>query len=184
MNKYLRVLTQFPFAMIKFTIKKILHVRKFSFHLLSFISILSEFTIDRGANVKLGKMFKQNRNSVIRVRKKAIFETGVNFAMNNGCMIVAHEKIIIGDTVQLGPNVLIYDHDHDYKAEGGIKANLYKTSPIVIGNNVWIGAGSVVLRGTQIGDNSVIAAGSIVRGTIEPNSLFYQKKENMIKKIL
>lgn len=49
-----------------------------------------------------------------------------------------HDRIEIGDNVMFGPNVQIYDHDHDYCVNGGLSANKYKTSPVIIGNNVWL----------------------------------------------
>ena len=77
----------------------------------------------------------------------------------------------------IGPNVMIFDHDHDYKAEGGISSGKVKIGDIEIGNNVWIGAGCIILRGSKIGDNCVIAAGTIVRENIMSSSLVYQKRE-------
>lgn len=49
-----------------------------------------------------------------------------------------------------------------------------------IGKNVWIGAGCIILKGTTIGDNCVIAAGSIVTGNVESNNIYVQKKETTI----
>ena len=58
----------------------------------------------------------------------------------------------------------------------------YKTAPIIIGNNVWVGANTVILRGAEIGDNSVIGAGCIVKGKIPENSVFVQKRQSIYKK--
>ena len=52
---------------------------------------------------------------------------------------------------------------------------------MIIGNDVWIGAGAVILRGTTIGDKAVIGAGSIVKGNVPAGSVFYQKRETIIK---
>lgn len=71
---------------------------------------------------------------------------------------------------------MVYDHDHDFRAEGGVKAMKYKSSQIKIGNNVWIGANSVILRGSIIGDGAVIAAGSVVKGEIPDGAVFVQKR--------
>lgn len=80
----------------------------------------------------------------------------------------------------LGPNVLIYDHDHDYKAEGGVFSLKYKTSPVTIGNNVWIGANCVILRGTSIGDNCVIGGGCVLKGEYPSNSVIVQKRSTEV----
>lgn len=92
-------------------------------------------------------------------------------------MVFCHEKIIIEEGVEFGPNVLIYDHDHDYKTNGGIKAGKFITAPVKIGKNSWIGANTVILRGTVIGENFVIAAGSVVKGNIPDGTVFVQKRQ-------
>ena len=84
--------------------------------------------------------------------------------------------ITLDSGVELSPNVQIYDHDHDFRADGGIKAGKYKTTPVSIGKNVWIGANSVILRGSTIGENAVVGAGSVVKGMIQENSVFVQKR--------
>jgi acetyltransferase-like isoleucine patch superfamily enzyme len=52
----------------------------------------------------------------------------------------------------------------------------FLSSPVIIGDNVWVGANCVILRGTVIGDNCVIAAGSVVKGNVESNMLYYQER--------
>lgn len=113
------------------------------------------------------------------MRSNAKLKIGNNVSLNYNDMIVCHEKITIGNDVQLSPNVQIYDHDHDYKA--GLKKMKYKTAPVEIGNEVWIGANSIILRGTTIGDNAVIGAGSVVKGNIPAGTVFVQKREKMEK---
>lgn len=54
---------------------------------------------------------------------------------------------------------------------------------VIIGNNVWIGANCIIMKGAKIGEGSVIAGGTIVRGDIPPNSLVHNKKELVIKDI-
>lgn len=80
-----------------------------------------------------------------------------------------------------GPNVMIFDHDHDYQSYN-LKEN-FKTDEIIIEDNCWIGANVVILKGTHIKENSVIAAGSVVRGVIEQNTLFYNERVSKTKKI-
>ena len=96
-------------------------------------------------------------------------------------MLACQEAVTLGDNVILSPNVQIYDHDHDYRAEGGVAAMKYKTSPVVIGSNVWIGANCVILRGTHIGDNCVIGAGCVLRGDIPANSVVTQERKTEIR---
>jgi acetyltransferase-like isoleucine patch superfamily enzyme len=73
---------------------------------------------------------------------------------NSWGIIGCHDRIESGDDVQFGPNVQIYDHD--YREEGGIKAVKYRLEDIKIGNNVWICANTVILRGTELGDGCMV----------------------------
>lgn len=100
---------------------------------------------------------------------------------SNGCVVTAYDHIKIGDNVMLGPNVLIYDQDHDYQAEGGVSAMKFKTAPITIGNNVWIGANALILRGTTIGDNTVVGGGTVVKGDFPANSVIIQKRTTEVR---
>ena len=81
-------------------------------------------------------------------------------------MIVCRKEITIGKGVTIGPNVVIYDHDHDMVNRGNLVCK-----SISIGDNTWIGAGSTILKGVSIGDNSVIAAGTIVTKDVPNNTL-------------
>lgn len=181
MNKYTRALIDFPTAFLKVFLLKLNHGGNFKFSNPIFMSPLSELTLDKGGKISIGQKFRQRSMARIRVRKNAKLVIGNNISLNHGCMLVAHDSIKIGDGVQFGPNVLLYDHDHDYKAIGGISAGKYKTQPIEIGDNVWLGAGAIILKGSKIGANSVVAAGSIIRGEFPENSLIYQPKETKIR---
>jgi len=85
-----------------------------------------------------------------------------------GCYIQAYGGIEFGSNVEIGPGVKIVSQNHDLNDYSqAIKAN----KPIRIGDNVWIGANSVVLPEIQIGENVVIGAGSIVTKDIPANSI-------------
>jgi len=87
-------------------------------------------------------------------------------------MIISQRNISIGNHVTIGPNVVIYDHDHDYLSGAGTIC-----SAVAIGDNVWIGAGAIILRGSSIGRNCVIGAGSLVKSKIPDNILVYNTFE-------
>lgn len=93
------------------------------------------------------------------------------------------ERITIGNRAAFGPNVLIYDHDHDISSAESIHDSGYKTSPVVIGDDVWIGANTVILRGTVIGRDCVVGAGSVLKGVYPAGSVIVQKRtENIYEK--
>ena len=103
-------------------------------------------------------------------------QIGSHCSFNRNDIVVCRNNISIGNGTVIGPNVCIYDHDHVFCEEGKIDGE-YNNSPINIGSNVWIGAGVIVLRGSSIGDNCVIGAGTVVRGTIPSNSLVTNQRE-------
>ena len=106
-----------------------------------------------------------------------------NIFINRNTMIVAHNFITIGEGTTIGPNVLIYDHDHTFGKRKIENNEQFISSPIIIGKNVWIGAGAIILKGVKIGDNVVIAAGSIVTKDIEKNHIFIQPRNEKCQKI-
>ena len=181
MNKYILAIGNLAVGSIKVALTKLFHVRGFKASIFSFMSPSSELTLNYGGKLKLGKKIKLRDRAKIRVRKNAVCEIGRNTSVNTGNLIVCREKIIIGKNVQLAPNVLIYDHDHDYKADGGVGAMKYKTSPVVIGDNCWIGANTVILRGTTLGNNCVVGAGCVLKGDYPDNSVIVQKRETIVK---
>lgn len=180
MNKYARAIVCVPCGMMKMAWAKLFHMRSFSGPVISLVSPLSEITIDKGAELRIGSGFKMRDGAKIRVRKGGKCIIGKNTSINSNNMIACHETIEIGDNCQFSPNVQIYDHDHDFRDPGGIGTMHYQTSPIKIGNNVWIGANTVILRGTEIGDNCVIGAGSVIKGVFREGSVIVQKKATEI----
>lgn len=98
-------------------------------------------------------------------------------------MFVCLKSIKIGKGVEFGPNVLIYDHDHDFRDMEGLKAQKYKYGEVSIGDNTWVGANTIILRDTHIGRNCVVAAGCVIKGIYPENSIIIQKRDTIIKSI-
>lgn len=132
--------------------------------------------LERGARINLingtvsiGKDFSMKTNAYIAVADGGTVSVGDHVAIARNSILVCHDRITIGDHCAIAPNVLIYDHDHKFGTDG-IRPG-YNTAPVVIERNCWIGAGVTILRGTRIGEGSVIGAGCIVMGDIPPHSL-------------
>ena len=103
-------------------------------------------------------------------------KTGKNFYMNYGAVLLDVCPIEIGDDVMCGVGVHIVTPLHPLLSEERITHrfpdgdhDLEYAKPIKIGNNVWFGAGSTILAGVTIGDNSIIGAGSLVSRSIPAN---------------
>lgn len=90
-----------------------------------------------------------------------------SFAISGGCYFQAINGIKIGKNFLFAPGVKIISANHDFKEH----SKSIKTSPIVIGDNVWLGANVVILPGVKIGNGCVIGAGSVVTKTFEEESL-------------
>lgn len=93
---------------------------------------------------------------------------GSNVYANFNLTLVDDTDIFVGDNVMIGPNVVIATAGHPVNPALRLQAAQFNIS-VHIGNNVWIGAGAIVLPGVHIGDNSVIGAGSIVTKDIPAN---------------
>lgn len=93
---------------------------------------------------------------------------GNNVYANFNLTCVDDADIYVGDKVMFGPNVVLATANHPICPELREKAYQYNKE-IHIGNNVWLGAGVVVVPGVNIGDNSVIGAGSVVTKDIPAN---------------
>lgn len=128
-------------------------------------------------HLSFGEGIYFSKNVMIRVMQEGHLSFGDRCFFNCNVCITAWGKTVIGNDVLVGPNVVIFDHNHDYKAVGGVASQHMKFGEIQIGNNVWIGAGAVILAGADIGDGAVIAAGSIVNGKIPPKTVYIQKRE-------
>jgi maltose O-acetyltransferase len=109
-------------------------------------------------------------------------EIGDNFFANFGCVILDVNKVKIGDNVLLGPNVQIYTATHplDHKER---MAGKEAAKPIIIGNNVWIGGGTIICPGVRIGNNTTIGAGSVVTKDIPDNVLAVGNPCKVIKEV-
>ncbi|WP_407947752.1 acyltransferase [Pontiella desulfatans] len=69
------------------------------------------------------------------------------------------------------------------RRDGALDVNGTKSSPIKIGNDVFVGTNSIILKGATIGDRSIIAAGSIVSGSIPPDEIWGGNPARLIRKI-
>lgn len=124
--------------------------------------------------IKFAKNITSRGFLSVRVARGAQIEIGANCFFNYNVSITALSGIKIGDNCKFGNNVVFVDHDHStFKNIESASSDGFVCQDIVIGNNVWIGANCAVLRGTHIGDNSVVAAGSVIKGSFGPNSIIH-----------
>ncbi|PCI61318.1 MAG: acetyltransferase [Gammaproteobacteria bacterium] len=122
----------------------------------------------------------------IEARSKNAFITiGKNTWLNNNATLIADKtSITIGENVLIGHNVFICDSDfHGLEVENRSNGN-YDAISVEIGNHVFIGANVTILKGVHIGNNSVVASGSIVSSDIPENVLAGGIPAKVLKNII
>lgn len=170
------------FSMGKLVLMKVIYRNRLHFTAIERLSPNVVLDIDGISTLVFRDKVSIHSGSRITVASGGYVEIGNRVRINNNCRIACRKKIIIEDRVEIGPNVLIYDHDHDYKCSGGLESREYVKTPVYIGEGSWIGAGTIILRGTSIGKNCVVGAGSVLKGAFPDNCLIVQKREDLIIK--
>ena len=143
------------------------------------VSIGSKIRIGKHTSIRLypssqfeiGDNVKVCDNTEIAVINNATLTIGNNVGIGKGNSIICRESIRIGNDTILGPNVLIFDHNHKYTIQGGVDQRKYISSPISIGEKSWIGANVTILKGVNIGNCVTIGAGSLVVKDIPDNCI-------------
>lgn len=109
-------------------------------------------------------------------------DVGENFYANYNCTILDCAQVLIGDNVLFGPNVSLFTAGHPIHLETRHEG-LEFALPIVIGNDVWIGGGTIVNPGVTIGHNVVIGSGSVVTKHIPSDSIAVGNPCKVMRKI-
>ncbi|WP_084779953.1 acyltransferase [Planobispora rosea] len=101
-----------------------------------------------------------------------IVRIGRSCSIGRGSHIVGHQSIDIGDHVFTGPYVYITDQNHVYDdPETPIGRQWPRNRPVSIGSGSWLGTGAIILPGTRIGRQCVVAGGAVVRGEFPDHSV-------------
>lgn len=109
----------------------------------------------------------------VRIEHSYGLSVSKNCHINYGCYFEARGGITLGEHVLIGPNVTIVSFNHALQpASGEARVNSPAViAPVVLGNNVWVGANAVILPGVTIGDGAIIGAGAIVTKSVEPGTV-------------
>jgi len=106
---------------------------------------------------------------------------GRNVFVNQNCTFYDLGGIDIGDEVMIGPNVSLITSGHP--VEPSQRRAFVTARPIVIERNVWIAAGATIIGGVTVGENAVVAAGSVVTRDVPPNTLAGGNPARVIRSI-
>lgn len=171
------------YSATRFGLYKIVLGKRFSAGLIERISPNVQIFVGKGASLFLGNKIRIHGNSRLTIDMGGVLSIGENTALNRNNGIFCFKNIKIGRNCIFGPNVLIYDHDHDFRNPMGIKANQYTKEEVVIGDDVWLGANVVILKGTKLGNGCVVGAGAVISGTYKDGSVIIQKRNEIVKGI-
>lgn len=99
-------------------------------------------------------------------------ELGEEVHFNYGCWVNGYGGLTFGDGTIVGPRTMIHTANHiTDNADESIADQGWKTQPVHIGRNCWIGMGVLILPGVTIGDGAIVGAGSVVTKDLEPMSV-------------
>ena len=107
---------------------------------------------------------------------------GNKIYFNRNVKIICYQSIEIGNDCLIGDLVHIYDQDHNFSdIHALIRLQGYKTKPVKIGNNVWIGAKATILKGVTIGDGAIIGANAVVVKDVPANAIVVGNPASIVK---
>jgi len=125
------------------------------------------------------------KTGLLTYKKNAVIKIG-NDCNLNGTIVHCNNYVEIGNYCLFGPGTILVDNDSHNLSLDPVerRTGIVKDAPIVIGKNVWIGMRCIILKGVNVGDNSIIAAGSVVTKDILPGTLVGGNPAKLIRKLI
>lgn len=112
-----------------------------------------------------------------------VLRIGARCSIGRANHFVAHRSLQIGDDVITGPNCYVTDQNHVYADPDLPIAHQWPADdPVVVGDGSWLGAGCVLLPGTHLGRNTVVAAGAVVRGEFPDHAVLVGVPARMVRR--
>ncbi len=147
------------------------------------VQVYGKVRVQGTGRVALGERGNLYGEVVLETQGEGRITIGDHFVLNQGTILCSMAEITMGNHVLVGEYVSIRDNDHEFtrdlEKDGG-----FVSTPIRIGNKVWIGRGCCLTRGVTIGDRSVIGANSVVTKDIPPGSLAVGAPAKVIRNLL
>lgn len=158
------------FALLRCMFLKIIFRKKFQSKGLFYVGRATKFFLIGSGRIHLGE--RARLGDYVELQSSGFLSVGMRTTIGNFSRIVAFESISIGCSCAIASFVTILDHDHDYIFHNKhFSFQGYRTAPVTIGSNVWIGDKSTITKGVTVGDNVIIGANSLVNKDIPPNCI-------------
>lgn len=148
------------------------------------------FDIRNRRYIKIGKNLTTGRNCRLETynKDKTSLILGNDCELNDNVHIACAESIVIMDNVLIASRVFItdlnhgcYDSSHSSDAKSIVSKRALDTSPVVIGDNCWLGEGVVITKGVILGENCIVAANSVVTKSFPKNCIVGGVPAKLIK---
>ena len=177
------------FTWITFKIKAFIYkfrAFKFFYFFKTLDIVIGNHLIIRGGRGKntFGKNLKILDNCIFECQNNhSKLEIGNNCFFSYGIIMACTTELKLGDNVWIGEYTSIRDSTHTFSINTPIGSLEDIRQSVSIGNNVWIGRGCLIMPGTVVNDNVIIAANSVVKGICQPNSVYGGCPAKLIKNL-
>lgn len=133
-------------------------------------------------NVEIEEGFELYNNCVVEVGDEARLKIGKGCLFSYGVVLQCMQSVEIGNYVQLGEYTSLRDTSHSFSdVSNPMKFQEDVSKRIVIGDDVWIGRGCIILPGTEIGRGVIIGANSVVKGELQDYGVYVGTPVRLIK---
>jgi acetyltransferase-like isoleucine patch superfamily enzyme len=178
---------RFVLLYLLYIYKKIKHFKTIKFNGFTVVFAFPHSKINLGKNIAINS--SSLSNLVGLYQRTIIVARGGRITIGDNCKIsgstiYSMEEICIGNDVLIGGNCKIIDNDFhplDYRKRNPQKPEDVAKRKIVIGNSCFIGANSIILKGSELGDNCVVGAGAVVSGKFPDNVIIAGNPAKIIK---
>lgn len=169
------------YNLIRIIILKIRYGNRLRINWVQRISPNSAIKVFGHGTLLIGRNCQLESGCDLQVHNSGILRIGHRVYMNKYCMVSAHGLVEIGNNCIFGPGVKLFDNNHRFDKNGANQE--LSVGTIKIGNNCWIASNTIILKDTEIGDNCVVGAGCVIKGTIPSGSIIRSNFNYVIEKI-
>ena len=134
-----------------------------------------------GARVTLGRYCRFGHQVFLETCHEGRIELGSHVTVNSGCVIVSYARVQIGDHCLIGEYTSIRDANHGTAVGQPMRCQDHVAAPIVIEDDVWIGRGSIILKGVHIGTGAIVGANSVVTSDVPSMAIVVGAPAKLIK---